>query len=138
ANTSPVAFGALGTPIITLADATMPRAEDMPALPADLSADLWWQLQLSKMAGRQLPIFSLIVPAWLVWTMAGWRATVAVWPALVVAGGSFALVQFLIANFLGPALVDVAGGLISLIALTLLLRIWKPKATWDFEEPLPT
>src|SRR6516164_7385810 len=78
------------------------------------------------MAGRQLPIFSLIVPVWLVATMGGWRAVRGVWPALLVTGGSFALVQFLVANFHGPALVDVAGGLVSLIALTLFLRVWQP------------
>src|SRR5437588_9283221 len=77
ANTAPVAFGALGTPIVTLAKVT--------GLP---------EMQLSAMAGRQLPFFSLIVPVWLVWTMAGFRATLQVWPALLVSGGSFALVQF--------------------------------------------
>jgi lactate permease len=138
ANTSPVAFGALGTPIVTLADVTMPRPDELPVLPGDLAPDAWWQLQLSRMAGRQLPFFSLIVPAWLVWTMAGWRATAAIWPALVVCGGSFAVVQFLVSNFVGPALVDVAGGLVSLVCLACFLRVWKPKATWHFaEEPAP-
>jgi len=134
ANTSPVAFGALGTPIVTLADVTMPRADEIPVLPTDLAPDVWWQLQLSKMAGRQLPFFSLIVPAWLVWTMAGWRSTISIWPALLVCGGSFALVQFLVSNFVGPALVDVAGGLISLACLALFLRFWKPTNTWHFSE----
>jgi lactate permease len=117
ANTSPVAFGALGTPILTLARVTK------------LDENL-----LSAMAGRQLPFFSLIVPAWLVWVMAGWRGVVGVWPALVVCGGSFALVQFLTANFHGPALVDVTGGLASLIALALFLRIWRPRTIWRFPE----
>jgi lactate permease len=122
ANTSPVAFGALGTPILTLAKVTGLPEQD-----------------LSAMAGRQLPFFSLIVPVWLVWVMAGWRATVAVWPALLVCGGSFALVQFLAANFHGPWLVDVAGGLVSLVALALFLKVWQPKALWHFpEEPPPT
>jgi lactate permease len=85
------------------------------------------------MAGRQLPFFSLIVPAWLVWTMAGWRGVVGVWPALVVCGGSFALVQFLVANYLGPSLVDVAGGLVSLAALAIFLRFWQPAEAWQFE-----
>jgi lactate permease len=121
ANTSPVAFGALGTPIITLADVTR--------------LDLY---RLSAMAGRQLPIFSLIVPVWLVWTMAGWRATLAIWPALVVTGGSFALVQFLASNYHGPFLVDVVGGLASLICLSLFLRVWQPREVWRFagEEPV--
>ncbi len=116
ANTSPVAFGALGTPITTLAKVTLPAGEDLVA----------WELRLSQMAGRQLPFFSLIVPVWLVAVMGGWRAVRGVWPALLVAGGSFAAVQFLVANFVGPALVDVAGGLVSLVALALFLRFWQP------------
>jgi lactate permease len=121
ANTSPVAFGALGTPIITLAQVT------------GLS-----ELKLSAMAGRQLPWFSLIVPVWLVWVMAGWRGVVGVWPALVVCGGSFAAVQFAVSNYHGPWLVDVAGGLVSLISLACFLRFWKPKQTWRFaDEPVP-
>jgi lactate permease len=134
ANTSPVAFGALGTPIITLADVTRPRLEDVPALPPNMTLDGWWQLQLSKMAGRQLPFFSLLIPAWLVWTMAGWRGMAGVWPALLVCGGSFAAVQFLVANFVGPALVDVAGGLFSLVILALFLRVWKPARSWQFAD----
>lgn len=117
ANTSPVAFGALGTPIITLGQVT--------------GLDT---LKLSAMAGRQLPIFSLIVPAWLVWVMAGWRGVVGVWPALVVCGGSFATVQFAIANYHGPWLVDVAGGLVSLVSLALFLKVWQPKETWHFDD----
>jgi lactate permease len=124
ANTSPVAFGALGTPIITLANVT---------LPAGMKLEPYQQL-LSQMAGRQLPFFSLIVPAWLVATMGGWRALREVWPALLVSGGSFALVQFLVASFVGPALVDVAGGLISLAALALFLRFWQPANPWRFDE----
>jgi lactate permease len=119
ANTSPVAFGALGTPILTLAQVT------------GLDA-----LRLSAMAGRQLPFFSLIVPVWLVWVMAGWRGVLGVWPALVVCGGSFALVQFLVSNLHGPWLVDVAGGLVSLVCLALFLRVWHPRETWRFpDEP---
>jgi len=91
-------------------------------------------LELSAMAGRQLPIFSLIVPVWLVWVMAGWRGVVGVWPALLVCGGSFALVQFLTANFHGPWLVDVTGGLISLVSLALFLKVWQPAQTWHFED----
>jgi lactate permease len=120
ANTSPVAFGALGTPILMLADVT------------GLDANV-----LSAMAGRQLPFFSLIVPVWLVWVMSGWRGVVGVWPALLVCGGSFALVQFLTANFHGPTLVDVAGGLVSLISLALFLRVWQPRQTWHFPDEQP-
>jgi lactate permease len=121
ANTSPVAFGALGTPILTLANIT------------GLS-----EMQLSAMAGRQLPFFSLIVPVWLVGVMAGWRGIIAVWPALLVCGGSFALVQFLVANFHGPWLVDVAGGLISLVCLALFLKVWQPRSIWHFPDEEPT
>jgi lactate permease len=121
ANTSPVAFGALGTPIIMLARVTNIEVES-----------------LSAMAGRQLPFFSLLVPAWLVWAMAGWRATLAVWPALLVCGGSFALVQFATANYHGPWLVDVAGGLVSLVSLALFLRVWQPRAAWHFADEQPS
>jgi lactate permease len=120
ANTSPVAFGALGTPILMLHRVT------------GLS-----EQSLSAMAGRQLPFFSLIVPVWLVWTLAGWRATVAIWPALLVCGGSFALVQFAVANYHGPWLVDVAGGLVSLVCLALFLRVWQPRDTWHFPDEVP-
>lgn len=122
ANTSPVAFGALGTPILTL--------EKISGIDA---------MKLSQMAGRQLPLFSLIVPAWLVGTMAGWRGIVGCWPAILVGGGSFALLQFLVANFHGPTLVDVAGGVGSLIALAVFLRFWKPSEIWRFpDEPAPS
>jgi lactate permease len=120
ANTSPVAFGALGTPIMALAKVT--------------GLD---EQQLSMMVGRQLPFFSLLVPAWLVWVMAGWRGVVGVWPALLVCGGSFALVQFLVANYHGPWLVDVAGGLISLVCLALFLRVWQPRQKWYFADEQP-
>ncbi len=117
ANTSPVAFGALGTPTLTLASVTK----------LDVHT-------LSAMAGRQLPFFSVIVPVWLVWTMGGWRAALEVWPALVASGGSFAVVQFLVANYHGPMLVDVAGGMVSLICLALLLQVWQPRQTWRFAD----
>jgi lactate permease len=120
ANTSPVAFGALGTPIITLGQIT------------GINEHI-----LSAMAGRQLPFFSLIIPVWLVWVMSGWRGVLGVWPALVVCGGSFALVQFLVANYHGPSLVDVAGGLVSLISLALFLRFWQPKTNWHFADETP-
>jgi lactate permease len=121
ANTSPVAFGALGTPILTLSEVTRLDA-----------------LRLSAMAGRQLPFFSLIVPVWLVWVMAGWRGALGVWPALLVCGGSFAAVQFAVANYHGPWLVDVAGGLVSLVLLACFLKVWKPREPWRFPgEPPP-
>jgi lactate permease len=129
ANTAPVAFGALGTPIITLAKITVPAGVELAE----------WELRLSAMAGRQLPFFSMIVPVWLVWVMAGWRGVVGVWPALLVCGGSFAVVQFLVSNYHGPALVDVIGGVVSLVCTAIFLRVWKPKKAWHFpDEPPPT
>ena len=115
ANTAPVAFGALGTPIVTLARVT---GLDEQAI--------------SAMAGRQLPLFSLIVPAWMVAAMAGWRGLVGVWPAVVVSGASFALVQWWVSNHVGPALVDVIGGAVSLVALAAFLHLWKPTRPWMF------
>jgi lactate permease len=115
ANTAPVAFGAIGTPILTLAAVT--------GIPA---------FTLGAMAGRQLPFVSLLVPAWLVVTMSGWRGLRGVWPAVLVCGGTFAAVQFLWSNFVGPELVDIAGGLTSIAALALLMWAWQPKEVWDF------
>jgi lactate permease len=117
ANTAPVAFGALGTPITTLAQVT--------------GLD---ELKLSAMAGRQLPFFSLLVPAWLVWVMAGWRGVLGVWPAVLVSGGSFAVVQFAMANFHGPWLVDVVAGIVSMVSLTLLTRFWRPASIWRYAD----
>jgi lactate permease len=115
ANTAPVAFGSLGIPIITLGQVT------------GISPDV-----ISIMAGRQLPIFSLLIPAWMVVTMSGWRGLREVWPATLVAGGTFAAVQFTVSQLFGPMLVDVAGGLISLAAMALFLRVWKPRNVWRF------
>jgi lactate permease len=113
ANTAPVAFGALGTPIITLARVT--------------GLD---ERAISAMAGHQLPLFSLVVPAWMVWMMAGRRGLVGVWPAVLVCGGTFAAVQYAMATFVGAALVDVVGGVASLVALAAFLRVWKPGSVW--------
>ncbi len=117
ANTSPVAFGALGTPILTLGEVT--------------GLD---PVGLSVMIGRQLPLFSLLVPAWLVWVMAGWRGVRGVWPALAVCGGSFALVQFLIANYHGPWLAGVVSGVVSLVCLAGFLHFWQPREVWLFPD----
>jgi lactate permease len=113
ANTAPVAFGAIGTPILTLAAVT--------GIPAHT---------IGMMAGRQLPFVSLIVPAWLVVTMSGWRGLRSVWPAVLVCGGTFALVQFAWSNYIGVELVDIAGGLASIGALGLFCRMWQPKDHW--------
>ena len=114
ANTAPVAFGAIGTPILTLAAVTGIPATD-----------------IGMMAGRQLPFVSLIVPAWLVVTMSGWRGLRSVWPAVLVCGGTFAVVQFAWSNFVGVELVDIAGGLASIAALTLFCRVWQPADRWE-------
>ena len=115
ANTAPVAYGAIGTPILTLGAVT-------GISPAVLSA----------MAGRQLPIVSVIVPAWLVVTMSGWKGLRGVWPAVLVSGGSFAIVQFLWSNYVGPELVDIVGGLVSLGCLAVFCTVWRPAEAWDF------
>ncbi|MBI3863370.1 MAG: lactate permease LctP family transporter [Planctomycetia bacterium] len=120
ANTSPVAFGALGTPIITLAKVS--------------GLD---EMALCRMAGRQLPLFSLIVPAWLVVVMSGWRGLVGCWPAVLVCGGTFAGLQFIMSNYHGPALVDVVGGMGSLIVLAMMLRFWQPREIWRFPDEPP-
>ncbi|HEV8357097.1 MAG TPA: L-lactate permease [Gemmatimonadales bacterium] len=112
ANTAPVAFGALGTPIIALQGVTG----------LDLHA-------LSAQVGHQLPVFSLIVPFWLVWAYAGWRRTLEVWPAVLVAGVSFAVPQFLVSTLHGPWLVDIVAAACSMGALVLFLRVWKPGGT---------
>ena len=115
-NTAPVAYGALGSPLIALAGVT------------GLDLNL-----LSAAAGRILPIFSLIVPFWIIWTMAGRKAMLEVWPACLVAGGSFAITQFLVSNFHGPWLVDIIGAIVSMAALVLFLKVWQPKTLWRYE-----
>jgi lactate permease len=114
ANTAPVAFGAIGTPILTLAAVT--------GIPA---------MTIGMMAGRQLPFVSLIVPAWLVVTMSGWRGLRSVWPAVLVCGGTFAVVQFAWSNYIGVELVDIAGGLASIFALGLFCKVWTPRDQWE-------
>ena len=114
ANTAPVAYGGLGTPIIVLHQVTQPGNDD-------------YLLTLSSMVGRQLPFFSVIVPIWLVLTFCGWRRTVEVWPAVLVAGLSFAIPQFVISNYHGPWLVDMLGAMISMVMLAVFLAYWKPK-----------
>jgi lactate permease len=110
ANTAPVAFGALGTPIVALQSATGLELN-----------------QLSMMIGRQLPFFSVILPFWLIWAFAGFKRMMEVWPAVLVAGVAFAVPQYLVSNFHGPTLVDVVASLVSLAALAGLLKVWRPK-----------
>jgi lactate permease len=92
------------------------------------------EMALSQAAGRQLPLFSLVIPVWLVAVMSGWKGVKGCWPATLVCGGSFATVQFLMSNYHGPTLVDVFGGIVSLGATTLLLRVWQPKEVWRFPD----
>ena len=113
ANTAPVAYGALGTPLIALQSVT------------DL--DLF---DLSAMVGRQLPFFSILVPFWLVWAFAGFRGMLDVWPAIVVAGVGFAVPQFLVSNYHGPWLVDVVAAVTSLGLVAAFLRVWHPRRVW--------
>ena len=108
-NTAPVAFGSLGTPLLTLAKIT------------DIDVQL-----LSSMVGRQLPVFSIIVPFWLIAAQSGWRSVKAVWPACLVTGVSFGITQFLVSNFVGPMLVDILSALVSIAALVGLMRLWRP------------
>jgi lactate permease len=113
-NTAPVAFGSLGIPLTTMADIT--------------GLDL---MKLSAMVGRQLPIFSLLVPFWLVAAQVGWRGMLAVWPACFVTGASFALMQFLMSNFHGPWLVDIVSAVVAMAALVLFMKVWNPRDATD-------
>ncbi|MGO9542432.1 MAG: L-lactate permease [Terriglobales bacterium] len=116
ANTAPVAWGAIGTPIHTLAAVT--------ALP---------ESDLNAMVGRILPITAVLVPFWLVRTMVSWRETFEVLPAILVVGISFALTQFSWSNYVDGNLVDIMGGVVSIIAALIFLRFWKPKKIWRFD-----
>ena len=116
ANTAPVAWGAIGTPVHALASVTALNESD-----------------LSAMIGRILPITAVIVPFWLVRAMVSWSETWEVFPAILVVGLSFAGTQFFWANYMDSNLVDIAAGVVSLIATMLFLRVWKPKRIWRFE-----
>ena len=112
ANTAPVAFGALGTPILAL--------EKVTGIDA---------LKLSAMIGRQLPLFSLLVPFWVVWAFCGFRKTLEIWPAALAAGLGFALTQFAVSNWHGPWLVDILASMASILSVVFLLRFWQPEGT---------
>lgn len=120
ANTAPVAFGSVGVPVIIAA-----QVSDLP------------EMAISQMIGRTLPTLSFIMPFYLIGVMAGFKRSVEVLPACLVAGFTFALVQWVTANYLGPMLPGVLAGLASLVALILLLRFWQPKTTWRFREEPP-
>ena len=113
ANTAPVAYGALGTPIQGLAQAT------------GLDPYL-----LGAMVGRQLPFFSLIVPFWVIWVFAGFRGMLQVWPAVLICALSFAIPQFVVSNYINPWIVDIAASLISMGCLIMFLRVWQPSEIW--------
>jgi lactate permease len=116
ANTSPVAYGGFGTPLLTLQSVTNLDVQ-----------------KLSAMAGNQLPLLSCIIPMWLVRCMCSWRETWEVLPAIAVAGGSFAVAQYFFAHSSAFPLTDIAGGLISMIATAIFLRHWQPRRLWRFE-----
>ena len=82
------------------------------------------------MIGRQLPFFSLLVPFWLIWAFAGWKGMKEIWPAILVAGATFAIPQYLVSNFMGPELVDIIAALVSMVCLVGFLRVWQPKKVW--------
>jgi len=129
ANTAPVAFGSIGIPVVTLGGLLAPLlGRDVASTTRDLSA----------MVGRQLPLFSLLVPGYLVVLLAGWRSALEVLPAIVTAGASFAIVQFAVSNTLGPELTDILSSLASLAALALLLRVWAPRRVWRGENAEPS
>ncbi len=119
ANTAPVAFGAIGIPIVVGASVS--------------GVDL---MSFSQMVGRTLPFLSVFVPLYLVILMAGWKKGIEVWPACLVCGGSFALVQFLSSNYIGPLLPDILSSIASIVSTVFFLRVWHPKESWHFpEEP---
>ena len=118
ANTAPVAFGSLGIPVTTLGGLLA------PILGRDVESTT---MALSAMVGRQLPFFSVIIPAYLVVLLSGWRGMLGVFPAVLVAGVSFAAAQFVVSNTLGPELTDTIAALCSIGALALLLRVWRPR-----------
>src|ERR1700726_1457775 len=113
ANTAPVAYGAPGTRTGGLSSVT--------------GID---PFLLGAMVGRQLPFFSLIVPFWLIWAFAGWRGMIAIWPAILVCGVSFAIPQFLISNYINPWIVDIGASLVSMACLIGFLKVWQPKKLW--------
>ena len=117
ANTAPVAFGAMGIPIIVAGQVS------------NLDPFL-----LSQMAGRQLPFLSVFVPFLLVIIMDGWRGVRETWPAVLVGGGTFAIVQFLTSNYFGPELPDITAAIATLVVLPLFLRLWQPKRIFRFDE----
>jgi L-lactate transport len=114
-NTAPVAFGAMGIPILVAGQVTGIDA-----------------FKIGAMAGRQLPLLSVIIPFWVIMVMDGWRGVRETWPAILVCGVTFAVTQFFTSNFIGPELPDITSALVSLISLTIFLKFWKPKNIFRF------
>lgn len=117
ANTAPVAFGAIGIPIIV--------AGQVSGIP---------DMAISQMVGRTLPFLSVLIPLYLSVIIAGWKRGFEVWPACLVCGASFAIVQFWAANYLGPYLPDILASIASIISVVVFLKIWHPKKTWHFAD----
>ncbi|HSP10876.1 MAG TPA: L-lactate permease [Candidatus Dormibacteraeota bacterium] len=128
ANTAPVAFGSIGIPVVTLGGLVA------PILHKDVTATT---LALSSMVGRQLPLFSVLIPGYLIVVLAGWRRMRQVLPAVLVTGISFAIVQFLVSNYVGPELTDILAALVSMACLAALLRFWRPAEVWVFDHETP-
>ena len=121
ANTAPVAFGAIGIPIVVAAQVS---GLDM--------------MHISQVVGRQLPFLSFFVPLWLVVTMAGWKRGMEVLPAVLVAGGLFAGTQFITANYVNPYLPDITAAIVTIVGFLMFLKVWKPKNTWHFPDEKPS
>ena len=120
ANTAPVAFGAIGIPIVVAAQVS---GLDM--------------MKISSIVGRQLPFLSIIVPLWLSVTMCGFKRTAEILPAVLIAGGCFAGSQFLVSNYVGPYLPDIVSAVVTIIGLGAFLKVWKPKKIWHFPDEAP-
>jgi lactate permease len=119
ANTAPVAFGAIGIPVVALAGV---MGYGDPGM-----------MKLSTMVGRQLPFISFFIPFYVIMIMVGWKKTIEVLPAIIVCGATFALCQWGTASYLGPYLPDIISSLASMVALVLLLKVWHPKSVWTFD-----
>lgn len=116
ANTAPVAYGAIGIPIIVASQVS--------------GID---QMAISQLVGRTLPFLSVLIPFYLVILMAGWKKGMNVWPACLVSGGSFGLTQWFVSNYIGPTLPDIVASLVSIVCLTVFVHLWHPKESWTFE-----
>src|SRR2546423_12932630 len=124
ANTAPVAFGSIGIPVVTFGRLVAPFLGHTDPTSTTMA--------LSAMVGRQLPLFSIIIPAYLIVVLAGWRRMREILPAVLVTGVSFAVVQFLVSNLVGPELTDIIAALVSMGCLAALLRFWRPREVWQF------